>query len=69
MVFFALDDSVPMDAEGFRATLERDYNVKIDPRSGRRFRAVTHYWITEARVDEAVNAMRAVLENITEHAA
>jgi threonine aldolase len=69
MVFFSLDDSLPIEAEEFRAMLERDYNVKIDPRSGRKFRAVTHYWITEARVDEAVNAMRDVLENITEHAA
>jgi threonine aldolase len=69
MVFFSLEDSVPLEAENFRNILEHDYRVKIDPRGGRKFRAVTHYWITSARVDEAVNAMREVLERVTEHTA
>ena len=69
MVFFSLDDAVPLDAETFREMLERDYRVKIDPRGGRKFRTVTHYWITSARVDEAVHAMREVLERVTEHTA
>ena len=61
MVFFTLADDIPVSADEFRATLARDYDVKISPRGGREFRAVTHYWITPEDVETAACAMQDVL--------
>jgi threonine aldolase len=62
MVFFSLDQSVPLDEKQLYAKLESGYNVKLDMRGPRAFRAVTHYWITPERVDQTVNAIREVLQ-------
>jgi threonine aldolase len=62
MVFFALADEVPLDAQAMYDILAREHNVKLDVTGPRRFRAVTHYWITPERVDTALAAIRQVLE-------
>lgn len=62
MVFFSLDDSLPIDADTLVERLERDHNVKLGAIGPRSFRAVTHYWITPEGVETAASAIRAVLE-------
>jgi hypothetical protein len=66
MVFFSLDESIPIDTEQMYDILERDYNIKLSVRNARTFRAVTHYWITPERVDTAVRAIREVVERVRE---
>lgn len=61
MVFFSLDESIPLNTEQMYNILERDYNVKLSIRNDRTFRAVTHYWITPERVDTAISAIRDVV--------
>ncbi len=62
MVFFWLDEALPYDAPALAAVLEREHNIKIQVTGPRRFRAVTHYWITPERVDAVLAAIRLVLE-------
>jgi threonine aldolase len=64
MVFFWLDDAVPLDAAQLADILEQDHNVRLDIIGPRRFRAVTHYWITSDRVDKTLAAIQHVLGNI-----
>ncbi len=61
-VFFALEESVALSAEEFSARLQRS-NILLQPYHGtaRRFRAVFHCWIDQARVDRVVAAMQDVL--------
>ena len=61
MVFFTLADDVPVTADVFRENLFRGYGVKISPRGGREFRAVTHYWITPEDVETAASAIQDVM--------
>lgn len=63
MVLFWLADWVAADAATIAAELDMRYNVRVGPRSPRSFRAVTHYWITPERADQAVAAFREVMEN------
>lgn len=63
MVFFSLDETVPLDAPTLYAILDQEYNIKLDIRDARSFRAVTHYWITPERVDLTVKAIRQVIES------
>ncbi len=64
MVFFRLDDSIPLNTSQMYDILEQEYNVKLSIRTARSFRAVTHYWITPERVDAAVSAIRDVVERV-----
>jgi threonine aldolase len=60
MVYFNLDQSVALDsAEVTRRLLPR--GVLVDPDAPRRFRLVTHYWIDDTSVDQAVVAFKEVL--------
>ncbi len=61
MVFFGLDESVPLDAAQLADVLEHEHNVRLDVTGPRRFRAVTHYWITPERVDETLAAIQHVI--------
>ncbi len=61
MVFFELDESIRLDEQQLYDRLESQYNVKVDIRGPRSFRAVTHYWITPERVDQAIAAIREVV--------
>ncbi|GAB4467801.1 MAG: low-specificity L-threonine aldolase [Anaerolineae bacterium] len=62
MVFFWLDEALPYDAPTLAAVLEREHNIKIQVTGPRRFRAVTHYWITPERVEAVLDAIHIVLE-------
>jgi threonine aldolase len=62
MVFFSLDESVPLDAPTLIERLERDHNVKLGAVGPRSFRAVTHYWISGEGVNTAASAIRDVLQ-------
>jgi threonine aldolase len=61
LVFFGLNDKVPIDPGTLIRRLDQEHNVKIGSRGGRRFRAVTHFWITPERIEIAVEGFRAVL--------
>ncbi|MBL8164840.1 MAG: low-specificity L-threonine aldolase [Anaerolineae bacterium] len=63
MVFFDLDEHVRISPEVFSEQLRNDYNILMRPYPGytRRFRAVTHYWITRAQVDQTIEAIRTLL--------
>lgn len=63
MVFFDLAESAPVAPGYFSDRLKADYNIIIRPYPGytRRFRAVTHYWITPERVQQTISAVRALL--------
>ncbi len=60
MVYFRLADSVTLTADDVAAGL-KERGVLILPRDARSFRAVTHYWIDADAVDQALEAVRAVL--------
>jgi threonine aldolase len=62
-VMFDLLESAPLSPEELVRRLQAEYNILMRPYPGfkRTFRAVTHYWITPERVQETVNAMRALL--------
>ena len=61
LVFFGLSADIPIDPQRLIQRLDMEHNVKIGSRGGRRFRVVTHYWITPERVELAIHAFRAVL--------
>jgi threonine aldolase len=61
LVFFNLSVETPIDPQTLIRRLDCEHNVKIGSRGGRRFRVVTHYWITPERVEIAVDAFRAIL--------
>lgn len=60
MVFAALDDAVPADA-GEIARRLLAYGVKVGVVGRRRFRMVTHYWVDDAGVEQAVRAFGQAL--------
>lgn len=62
MVFFRLNESLPLDAQGLYDRLDERYQVRLDVTGPRAFRAVTHYWISPERVDAALHAIRETLE-------
>ncbi len=68
MVYFSLDETIPLDTGDIYDRLAREHNVKISLRDRRTFRAVTHYWITPGRVDAAIEAVRSVLGSIRTNA-
>jgi threonine aldolase len=61
MVFFWLEETVPIDARQLANALQERHNVKIGVTGPRQFRAVTHYWITAESVQTAIEAIREVL--------
>jgi threonine aldolase len=68
MVFFDLLEDAPVTPEAFSERLKNDYNIRMNPYPGftRRFRAVTHYWITEEQVETVLQAIRTLLHGIPE---
>jgi threonine aldolase len=63
MVFFDLHENAPLTPEALKDRLKSDYNILISPYPGtpRKFRAVTHYWITRERVNQTIEAIRTLL--------
>lgn len=57
MVFVAMDDTVPGTAEDLSGRLEAK-GVLAGVTGGRQFRLVTHYWISDADVEETVQVFR-----------
>ncbi|MEQ8673146.1 MAG: low-specificity L-threonine aldolase [Aggregatilineales bacterium] len=64
-VFFDLLPDSPVSPEELIAQLAESYKIKIGlyPGFKRTFRAVTHYWITEARVHEFARAVESILNS------
>ncbi len=60
MVYFNLAKAVPFDT-GYITEKVKEYGVLVSPEDARRFRLVTHYWIDDAGVDQAVEAFRRVM--------
>ncbi|MEM9777472.1 MAG: beta-eliminating lyase-related protein, partial [Chloroflexota bacterium] len=61
MVFFGLEDDAPLSEPEIAAKLKENHNVLMGGTYGKGFRAVTHYWIDEKKVDTALDGMRAIL--------
>ncbi len=60
MVYFNLADEVPFDEnEVCKRMLEHD--ILVDWAGPRRFRLVTHYWVTDQAVGRTIEAFRQVL--------
>lgn len=60
MVFVGLDDLVMTGAVEIAARLKMQ-GVKVGVVSPRRFRLVTHYWIDDAGIEQAISAFNQVL--------
>lgn len=60
MVYFNLAKTVPFDTDYVTEKM-KEYGVLVSPEDARRFRLVTHYWIDDAGVEQAVEAFRRVL--------
>lgn len=62
-VFFTLREDAKRTPADLMARLWDDYRIKISPYPGytRRFRCVTHYWITPERVQTTVKALGELL--------
>jgi threonine aldolase len=65
MVYFTLDESLPLDAPTFADILDHECGIRVGDRDNRTFRAVTHYWIKPEHVDQTLDAIRTVLERHT----
>src|SRR5512138_697873 len=60
MVYLNLAENVPVDAGQIMQRMKKQ-GVLVDPENPRRFRLVTHYWIDDDAVAEAVAAFAEVL--------
>jgi hypothetical protein len=60
MVFVDLDESVPLSAAQAAMRLE-SLGVKVGVVAPRRFRFVTHYWIDDAGIEQAIYAFAKIL--------
>jgi len=62
MIFCSLGEDVPLDSSQVKALLA-ERKVRVGKVSPRRFRIVTHYWIRDAEVEQAIAAFKDVLAN------
>ncbi len=60
MVFVHLEPDVPFSAAQAAKKLLQ-HQVKVGVVADRRFRLVTHYWVSDEGVDQAIEAFRAIL--------
>jgi threonine aldolase len=61
MIFLNLGAEIPIDAAEFSARL-KNLGVRVGVTGERRFRLVTHYWISDESVEIAIDAFRCVAE-------
>ena len=62
MVFFRLAENAPFTVQDVTSRLKDDFEILIGGGYGRNgFRAVTHFWIDEGKVDKTVDAMKQIL--------
>jgi len=62
-VFFWLNEDAKLTPKELSQQLDEQYKIKLSPYPGfeRKFRCVTHYWITAERVDTVIEAMKTLL--------
>jgi threonine aldolase len=60
MVYLSLADTIPVDATEIVARL-KEQQVLVGKTGKRRFRLVTHYWVDDQAVQNAVGAFAEVL--------
>ncbi len=60
ILYFSLAPQVTLTTDEVAARL-REYGILINPRSGRTFRAVTHYWIDDEGIERTLKALREIL--------
>lgn len=61
MVYLTLENALPLDASQ-TAHLLKEKNILVGVVGDRRFRLVTHYWIDDEAVKQAVRAFQQVLQ-------
>jgi threonine aldolase len=62
MVFMNLSDDVPFSAAEVAEKM-KERGVLVGVSGARRFRLVTHCWIDDEGVEQAINAFSVVLKN------
>ena len=60
MVFINLTPDCPLDAPTVAGELA-ERSIRVQVKGPRRFRAVTHYWITTSMIEDTVEAFRDIL--------
>lgn len=63
MVFLSLEDVIPFDARQIAERLIK-FGVRVGVVDRRRFRLVTHYWIDDPGVEQAIEAFRDVMKTV-----
>jgi threonine aldolase len=61
MVFFQLDDSLPLTAKDVTAALRQRANIWLGTIGPRSFRAVTHYWIGRREVEMLLSTLSQII--------
>ena len=61
IVFFDLAEHPSLDAAGLADALREQHRVLVGLDTGRRLRAVTHYWVDDDAVERLVHGCRSVL--------
>ncbi len=61
LVFFNLKDNAPLNETEITHRLKNEFDILMGGTYGSGFRAVTHYWITEEKVDKTLSALKTIL--------
>lgn len=61
IVFFDIDETVTISKEEIIERLKSEANILVGSMYGRRFRAVTHYWIQDEDVTKLVKVLETVI--------
>lgn len=64
MVYLSLSESVPVNAEQYRESLE-DRGILVGLVGPRHFRLVTHYWIDDDAIGVTIQTFREVLSDLS----
>lgn len=62
MVFLSLQENISVSADQVERRL-LEYGVKVSAISEKRFRLVTHFWINDAGVEQAIQAFEQVFKD------
>jgi threonine aldolase len=63
MVFFELDETVPLSAQEVVEELKERSGILLGTAGHRRFRAVTHYWVRSTEVDQLVEELAPIVQS------
>ncbi len=61
MVFFSIDNEIPLSAQDLYEKLG-EYGIKVDVVGHREIRLVSHYWINDDAVDQAIDILSQVID-------